>query len=118
MSTLDEFDKEKVVRFLTAVGDVARLEIIILLSKRGQLNVGQIAGHFELSRPAISHHLKVLKTAGVVQSKKEGQEVFYWLDRDAVAAELRYLAELVESKLSYPQYHDASTEHRHKEHSV
>ncbi|MGF1470744.1 MAG: ArsR/SmtB family transcription factor [Rubrobacteraceae bacterium] len=97
---MDVFDKEKVVRFLTAVGDPARLEIIILLKKRGRLNVGQIASNFELSRPAISHHLGVLKNAGVLLSKKEGQETFYQLDQKTTAATLRDLADLVETARS------------------
>lgn len=96
-----DFDKEGVVRFLTAAGEPARLEIVIMLAKAGRMNVGQISSRFELSRPAISHHLKVLKTAGLLTSKKEGQEVFYSLDREAVAAELRSLAEQVESTASH-----------------
>lgn len=96
------FDRDRVVGFLTAVGDPARLEIIFILSKRGRLNVGQIASEFEISRPAISHHLKVLKTAGVVESQKAGQEVLYELNRESVASELRHLADLVQSK-THPQ---------------
>ena len=92
------FDRERVVEFLTAVGDPARLEVIFMLSKRGRLNVGQIASEFEISRPAISHHLKVLKTAGVVESQKAGQEVLYELKRESVASELRHLADLVHSQ--------------------
>lgn len=90
------FDKERVVGFLTAVGEPVRLEIVILLAKSGRMNVGQISSRFELSRPAISHHLKVLKTAGVIASKKEGQEIFYNLDRDAISSELRSLADQVQ----------------------
>lgn len=96
------FDRERVVGFLTAVGDPARLEIIFILSKRGRLNVGQISSEFEISRPAVSHHLKVLKTAGVVEGRKAGQEVLYELNRERVASELRRLADLVQSK-THPQ---------------
>lgn len=91
------------MRFLTAAGEPARLEIVIMLAKAGRMNVGQISSRFELSRPAISHHLKVLKTAGLLTSKKEGQEIFYSLDRHAVAAELRSLADQVEMTSSYAQ---------------
>lgn len=100
MVTLDEeFNWEKTVEFLTGIGDPARLEIIYLLTKQGRLNVGHIAGNFELSRPAISHHLKVLRTAGIVESQKVGQEVFYTLNHQNTAAQLRHLAELVEGKI-------------------
>lgn len=98
MVLAEEFDWEKTVEFLMGIGDSARLEIIYLLTKQGRLNVGHIAGHFELSRPAISHHLKVLKNAGIASSQKVGQEVFYTLNHENTAAQLRQLAELVEGK--------------------
>lgn len=94
----EEFNWGKTVEFLTGIGDPARLEIIYLLTKQGRQNVGHIAGHFELSRPAISHHLKVLKNSGIVESRKVGQEVFYTLNHQNTAAQLRHLAELVEGK--------------------
>lgn len=96
----EEFDWGKTVEFLTGIGDPGRLEIIYLLTKQGRLNVGHIAGHFELSRPAISHHLKVLRNARIVESQKVGQEVFYTLNHTSTAAQLRHLAELVEGKAS------------------
>lgn len=95
---VEGFNWGETVEFLTGIGDPARLEILYLLTKQGRLNVGHIAGHFELSRPAISHHLKVLKNAGIVESQKVGQEVFYKLNHKNTAAKLRYLAEIVEGK--------------------
>jgi len=95
------FDKARVVEFLTAVGEPVRLEIVILLAKGGRMNVGQISARFEQSRPAISHHLKVLKTAGILTSKKEGQEVFYNLDRDAISSRFRSLADQVQNPAPY-----------------
>ena len=83
-------------RLLAATSDPVRLEIIFLLDSRDRLNVGEITSHFRLSRPAISHHLRVLKDAGVVQSKKSGQEMYYWLDRKRVVAGLRALADKIE----------------------
>ena len=55
--------------------------------------MGDIAGQFHLSRPAISHHLKVLKDAGVLDSEKVGQEVYYWLECERIVATLRALAD-------------------------
>ena len=90
------FDRQVVMRLLTALGDPARLDIIFLLGG-GRRNVGDIAGNFKLSRPAISHHLKVLKDAGVVRSEKVGQEVFYWVDEAQIVNALREMADAVES---------------------
>jgi ArsR family transcriptional regulator len=44
-------------------------------------NVSQLAGELGLSQPTTSHHLKVLKHAGVVRCKKKCRDVFYWHDR-------------------------------------
>ena len=93
----DMTDTEEVTRFLTAIGDPVRLQLLFLLGNQGERNVGDIAEQFSLSRPAISHHLKVLKHAGVLGSKKVGQEMFYWLQRDEIVARLRALADAAAS---------------------
>jgi DNA-binding transcriptional ArsR family regulator len=90
-------DQEAITRLLTALGDPNRQAIILLLGQRGQLNVGEITNHFRISRPAISHHLKVLKDANVVGSEKQGQEIYYWLNRDHVVQKLRLLVEAIEN---------------------
>ena len=87
---------EDLTRLLSATSDPVRLEIIFLLDKQDLLNVGEITSNFRLSRPAISHHLRVLKDAGVVQSEKSGQEIYYWLDRKRVVEGLRALADKIE----------------------
>ena len=90
----DMTDSKDITRFLTALGDPARLQLLYLLGDQGRLNVGEIAGQFHLSRPAISYHLKVLKDAGILDSEKVGQEVYYWLERDQIVATLRALADI------------------------
>ncbi|WP_370511611.1 MULTISPECIES: ArsR/SmtB family transcription factor [Paenibacillus] len=84
-------------RFLTAFGDPTRIRIVTLLGNKGRLNVGEIAGEFEISRPAISHHLKILRDARIVDHKKRGQEVYYWLARERLATNFRALADLAMS---------------------
>ena len=89
-------NNDDLMRLLAATKDPVRLEIIFLLDNRDKLNVGEIASRFRLSRPAISHHLKVLKDAGVVRSEKSGKEVYYWLDCQRVVLGLRTLADKIE----------------------
>lgn len=60
------------------------------------MNVGDIAGHFRQTRPAISHHLKVLKEAGV-ESERLGQEIHYRVDRQRIVSGLRGLADVIEN---------------------
>lgn len=54
-----------------AIADPTRREILGLL-RRGRLSVGEIAGNFRTSRPAISKHLRLLREAGLVVMRKEG----------------------------------------------
>ena len=81
----------------TALGDEHRQRILLTFERGERLNVGQIVEVSTLSRSAVSHHLKLLKEAGVLQSEKQGKEVYYWIDRafleEALAAVLRYIKE-------------------------
>ena len=64
-----------------------------------RLNVGQIADVSTLSRSAVSHHLKILREAGVLDSVKEGKEVYFWIDKtflvDALDTVVDYIREKV-----------------------
>ena len=81
-------------RLFKALGDETRLEILGLLAAGGaELCVCDIEGHFELSQATISHHLKVLRDAGLVASERRGTWMFYSLARDTLdlLAEFRVL---------------------------
>lgn len=77
---------------LEALADPARQDLVPLLA-RGELNVGEIAAHVTLSRPTVSHHLLVLKRAGLVRTRKQGREVFYRLNNATVRGALQRLAD-------------------------
>ncbi|QGP91326.1 Transcriptional repressor SdpR [Neomoorella glycerini] len=62
-----------------ALGDDTRREILRRLA-RGDMSAGEIAAAFDLSWPTISHHLSVLKEAGLGQDEKKGQYVIYSLN--------------------------------------
>jgi DNA-binding transcriptional ArsR family regulator len=66
-------------RFLTALGDPTRQQIMLLLS-RERLNVTHLAERFRLSRPAISHQIKVLLHAGLLVQERDGRERVYRVD--------------------------------------
>lgn len=90
-------DNDQAKRLLDGVRDPTRMEIILLLGQNQPLNVGEIASRFKVSRPAISHHLKVLKDAGIVINEKNGQEMFYHLDRQRIVDGLRWIADSIEN---------------------
>ena len=65
-----------------ALADSERLLILLKLFYAGPngKNVTELSGRTRLSRPAVSHHLKVLKAAGIINSRKDGTQVYYSLD--------------------------------------
>jgi ArsR family transcriptional regulator, arsenate/arsenite/antimonite-responsive transcriptional repressor len=80
-----------------AFGDTGRQDIILLLADVESMNVNQIAEQLTLSRPTISHHLKTLRSAGLVSSARRGTENFYTLQIDAAVDALKQLVEQVET---------------------
>lgn len=68
----------------TAVADPTRREIIELLGS-GSLDAGSIAARFEITQPAISRHLRVLREARVVEMEKDGQRRIYRLSPEGLA---------------------------------
>jgi len=62
-----------------ALNDETRRQIVELL-KEGDMNAGEIADKFHISKPSISHHLDILKRADLITSEKKGQFVEYSLN--------------------------------------
>lgn len=82
MDVLDQHEPAELSelgRFLVALGDPTRQRIVMLLSRQ-RLNVSELAAHFPLSRPAMSHHLKVLADSGLLIQERNGRERVYRLD--------------------------------------
>lgn len=62
-----------------ALSDPTRRKIIMLLKKE-DLTAGEIAEHFDMTKPSISHHLNLLKQAGLVNDERKGQNIYYSLN--------------------------------------
>src|SRR5258706_11190724 len=69
-------------RAFTALGDEHRQRILLTFESGERLNVGQIVAVSTLSRSAVSHHLRLLREAGVLLSRKEGKEVYFWINKE------------------------------------
>jgi DNA-binding transcriptional ArsR family regulator len=69
-----------------ALGDLTRLQIIYLLSTdtSGTLGVSELAARLKISQPAVSQHLKTLKTEGLVESRREGFYIYYTINRERI----------------------------------
>ena len=73
-------------KFLIAIGDETRQHMLIEMMKMRKfqgVRVGEITEKTNLSRPAVSHHLAIMKDAGIVKMRKEGTMNFYYLDIEA-----------------------------------
>jgi DNA-binding transcriptional ArsR family regulator len=73
-----------IAKVYTALGDEHRQRILLTFERGERLNVSQVVEVSTLSRTAVSHHLKVLRDAGVLQSEKVGKEVYFWIDKEFV----------------------------------
>jgi|SRR5579872_306969 DNA-binding transcriptional ArsR family regulator len=71
-------------RLFYALAEPTRLEIVELLAENGQLPATSIYENFEVSHPAISQHLKVLREAKIVEMEKRAQQHIYRLNTDAM----------------------------------
>lgn len=66
-----------------ALGDATRRDILDLL-KGGALTAGDIGAHFEMTGASISHHLSVLKDAGLISDEKCGKFIYYELNLSVI----------------------------------
>ncbi|MGV0167830.1 ArsR/SmtB family transcription factor [Furfurilactobacillus sp. WILCCON 0119] len=85
---------------LVALGDEARQAILLTLigtTCAEGLRVGDITAAVNLSRPAVSHHLKLLKDSGLVNVRKQGTMNFYSVDIRTNFAKLKGLVEIIET---------------------
>jgi ArsR family transcriptional regulator len=78
---------------LRLLANEKRLMILCQLAE-GEMAVGDIQSHVSLSQSALSQHLALLRTEGIVATRREGQAVFYRLDDPAAMRVIETLAEL------------------------
>ncbi len=69
----------------TALADPTRRKILELLASQGQLSATDIYTQFDVSHPAISQHLKILRQANLVRMDKRAQQRIYQLNRQSMA---------------------------------
>jgi len=62
-----------------AIADPTRREILNLLRKE-EMSAGEVASHFDMTKPTMSHHFSVLKEAELITSRREGQTIWYALN--------------------------------------
>jgi DNA-binding transcriptional ArsR family regulator len=81
-----------------AIADDRRREILQLLGDR-ELSVGEVASRFDVTQPAISQHLKVLRKAGLVRERREGTRHIYSAHREGLSDLHDFLAGFFDERL-------------------
>ena len=79
-------------KVFTALGDEHRQRILLTFEPGERLNIGQIVEVSTLSRTAVSHHLRILREAGVLERSKQGKEVYFWMNKDRLLDALETVA--------------------------
>lgn len=80
-------------RAFKALADPTRREILRLLG-RAEMTAGELADHFDMTRPSMSHHFSVLKEADFIRSRREGQQIWYSLNTTVIQDVMRWVLDL------------------------
>jgi len=89
---------ENLSPYFQGLGDPVRQQIVALLINKENMNVTQIAEHIPMSRPTVSHHLKILRQSGLLKVQKKGTEMFYSLEFNEVIKLMKQLVHFVEEE--------------------
>ncbi|MFF9406227.1 ArsR/SmtB family transcription factor [Streptomyces anandii] len=79
---LDQEQAAELAKLFKALGDPVRLRLMSMIASRGEggeVCVCELTPAFELSQPTISHHLKLLRQAGLIDCERRGTWVYYWV---------------------------------------
>lgn len=90
---LSEQQSVELASMFKAIGDPVRLRLLSMIASRPEVCVCDLTGAFSVSGPTISHHLRVLREAGLVDSERRATWVYYRVRREA----LRQLSSLLEA---------------------
>jgi DNA-binding transcriptional ArsR family regulator len=85
-------------KVFVALGDEHRQRILLTFDKGERLTVGQISEVSTLSRPAVSHHLKILRAAGILEAQKSGKEVYLRVNKALLEETLRTVLDYVKQE--------------------
>ena len=96
IKTSKNTSQEECLELLRLLSDQTRQEIILIFAHSKELCANDIANNFSLSRPTISHHLNIMKRAGVLNSRKDGKEIYYSFNKKHVLTLLKGLVETLE----------------------
>ena len=77
-------DADRIAPMFKALGDPVRLRLAAMIAGNDEICVCDLTPHFDLSGPTISHHLRILREAGLVDCERRGTWVHYWVRPQAL----------------------------------
>jgi len=92
---VDRLEQSELQMMLRALADAPRLRIVEHLARQGEVSVTHLAQTFLLSQPLVSWHLRMLRRAGMVRTRRLGRQVYCSLDFERFRLCLRALMQLV-----------------------
>ena len=82
-----------------ALGDEQRQRLLLAFDKDEHINILQIVANSKLGRTAVTHHLKLLHHSGVLSSEKIGKEVFFWVNKTHIMAEIQSVLNYLKNEI-------------------
>lgn len=82
-----------------ALGDEQRQRILLAFEKEERLNILQIVASSKLGRTAVTHHLKILHKSGALSSEKIGKEVYFWVNKTLIIAEIENVLDYIKKEV-------------------
>jgi len=74
--------EQDLVKVFKLLADETRLKILLFLMREGELHVSALCERLHQSQPAVSHHLALLRVAGMIESRRDGKHNFYSVQRN------------------------------------
>jgi ArsR family transcriptional regulator len=81
---MDAEEAERVAPMFKALGDPVRLRLAAMIAAQDEICVCDLTPNFDVSGPTISHHLRILREAGLVDCERRGTWVHYWIQPQAL----------------------------------
>lgn len=75
---------EEIIDLMKVLAETNRMRIVQIMFYCSEYSVTELARLLQISQPATSQHLKILKQAGIVNMRKEGRQMIYYIDNDEI----------------------------------
>ncbi len=90
--------QKEFIKMLNAVGDRTRLKILKIIARSGEISCLKITKRVQMSQPTISHHLKLLVDAKLVNLRRSGKYGFFSINKNTIKGLTQEITKLIKNK--------------------